>query len=170
MTSEFQELYASQSESGLDPAKANDQTATPAQKRDRKFLDRIQGNILRSHGRGYARHVMIRFKVGSNKKCTSEDAVDALNWIRRFPVTSAREEFDSYCDSEDGFVDTFFKMLGLSKSGYDAIGIPQEHQPPDLEFGNGMTLYGPAVSSGESPSAPGQHHRGIAPLVIQRFQ
>ncbi|HEX6369992.1 MAG TPA: hypothetical protein VF006_13815 [Longimicrobium sp.] len=83
---------------------------------DPKFalmLRNLQANILKPHGRDYARHVFLRFSAGP-------DAVKA--WLKSFEpqVTSAERQFNVLPNTDGGLVTGFF----LSARGYRHLGFP----------------------------------------------
>lgn len=96
------------------------------------FLKQVQGNILRSHGRGYCKHILLTFK---------EDKVkDALNWVSRFVPTSAWQDYMEKINNEKNKKrdQGVFTMLALTKAGYDALGIPEKDQPRDPAYRRGF--------------------------------
>lgn len=122
---------------GLDPED------TPA----RALLEKTQGNILKHHGRGYALHVLLKFRP------EPEPLKAALSWIgTRSAPTSALEQIAREDDP-----DFLFRAVALSKHGYAALGIPEERQPADPIFrgGSGYGRGNPMGGWGYSARRPG---------------
>jgi len=96
------------------------------------MLDKLQANILRPHGRNFARHIFLRF--------TAEPAA-VKSWIRgRAPsVTTAKEQLAQIArrrvdsDFNGGLVEGFF----LSAKGYAFLGFDTE-QFASSTFRKGM--------------------------------
>src|SRR5262245_54370470 len=106
-----------------EPLDLNDPDAAP-------FLEGIQGNILKPHARDHAVHLLVRFG-GHQPACRA--------WIVEFSksqVTTAqtqRGQTAAFKSRGDGGT---FATLGLSASGYRALGIAAI--PRDPRFGPGM--------------------------------
>ncbi len=89
------------------------------------MLDDLQANILKGHGRNFARHIFLRFKPGSE--------LDARIWIAQLAknsLTSAKQQAkqgQSY--RSFGFDGGTFAHLALSNQGYDYLGVPAEKRP-----------------------------------------
>ncbi|HEX8703026.1 MAG TPA: hypothetical protein VF815_29585 [Myxococcaceae bacterium] len=95
------------------------------------FLEQIQGNILKGHGRPHAAHVMVRFTGGT---------ASARRWLAGFArtVTSARSQYhqiESFKARGDGGT---FATVALSASGYDVLDVPEDQRPQDAIFRAGM--------------------------------
>jgi len=92
------------------------------------MLKNLQANILKPHGRDFARHLFLRF-TGSPR--------DVKAWIREFVVpriTTAHRQFEtSGPDVEGGLVCGFF----LSASGYEYLGLDTQGFASD-SFRKGM--------------------------------
>lgn len=108
----------------------------------REFLQGIQGNILKHHGRGYSVHVLITFRKESIPK--------ALQWIAAFEPTSAWAECSAPPD--------VFRMLALTRAGYDILGIAPKDQPRDAAFRRGMRDGSAAHPAAAYPFAPQEAH------------
>ena len=92
-------------------------------------LANLQGNILKSHGRGAAVHLFLTFKP---KKMPQ-----VKQFLRHFGPTSAieqREQARRY--NETGELAERFACLGLSARGYAYLKLPTTHFSP--EFRQGM--------------------------------
>lgn len=103
------------------------------------FLSGIQGNIIEPHGRGYAVHVVITFKPGKIR--------DALGWLEKFEPTSAWMEAEEPRPK-------VFKMLALTKLGYQALGIAPDFQPQNAAFQRGIEGWYGGVNPSYGPGGP----------------
>lgn len=116
MSNEWANLFSNPNKTGINPECEKD------------FLAGIQGNILNSHGKAYVKYVFLVFDP--------EKLSDTLNWITHFRPTSA---WDLHLERQrDGEQPIIYRGLSLSKLGYDALGIPCEHQPADPLFRSGV--------------------------------
>jgi len=87
------------------------------------MLDNLQANILRAHGRNFARHVFVRFAA-------APAAVKA--WIRDSlgpTVTTAKAQFDQIARrrQEPGFDGGLVTGFFLSAKGYTTLGYDTDH-------------------------------------------
>ncbi|WP_330960530.1 Dyp-type peroxidase [Photobacterium sp. 53610] len=92
----------------------------------------LQGNILKGHGRDYARHVFF---------CLGQDEVANRRWVRQMSekVTSMLEQGRQHqAFKQFGKQDHLFVNLMLSATGYRKLGIPREQWPDDSAFLAGM--------------------------------
>lgn len=103
-------------------------------------LDRVQGNILKSHGRTHAAHLLLRFgSVGG-----------ARSFLRQVNVTTARQQWNqAVAFRRTGGIgtasDPAFRGLGLSAAGYRFLGIQGASGgllPADAVFRKGMKQTG----------------------------
>jgi deferrochelatase/peroxidase EfeB len=99
-----------------------------------KFLDDLQGNILKYHGRNNVVFMFCRFRDDTKSEARSF----LRNQVAR--VQSAKEQLllaehkrSTKIKSDKPFVSIF-----LTKPGYDYFGIVQNKQPPDPAFQAGM--------------------------------
>lgn len=96
-----------------------------------EFLNTVQGNILKSHGRDHTAHVFVRFNASQ---------VQARAWcvdLARVAVVSAsRQEAQTQAWRADNDASELFVGLMLSADGYRALGV--EAIPPDPLFVGGM--------------------------------
>lgn len=76
------------------------------------MLRNLQANILKPHGRDFARHVFLRFTAGPD---------EVKKWLRSFvpQVTSAEQQFSVPPKTDGGLVTGFF----LSAAGYEHLGF-----------------------------------------------
>ncbi|MGI5127025.1 Dyp-type peroxidase [Pseudonocardia sp. CA-107938] len=94
------------------------------------FLDGIQGNILRSHGRDFSAHLLLRM---------AGDAEAARRWITAFAterVTSAATALrQTRAFREYGGPGAPFALFALAPDGYRALGFTDAQLPtPDDRF------------------------------------
>jgi Dyp-type peroxidase family len=101
----------------------------------KEFLERVQGNILRGHGRDHAIHIFVRFTK------SQEELRAALIPLSKSFVTSAWAQLDQAREfRESGKSAHVFGNLLLSATGYQALGFPPEmfDQQVDRFFRDGM--------------------------------
>jgi Dyp-type peroxidase family len=118
----------------------------PRNPRNRPFLQQLQGNILKPHGREYTLLVLLRFRHHRKEAC---------NWLGNLVstglITSAWEQFKQTRDFRRGLgAGKTFGSVFLSAQGYVRLGIPQENLPrlfieapdrdplPKVHFRDGM--------------------------------
>ena len=109
------------------------------------FLDRLQGNILKGHGRNNVVFMFCQFR---------QDAKDAARAFLRSQIHRVNPAHDQLLAAENfkltGQKDTRpFVCVFLTKSGYDYFGIPHDKQPSDPAFQAGM-----AASQGRLSDPP----------------
>lgn len=112
------------------------------------FLNDLQGNILKGHGRPFTFNIFIKFKPNQR---------DALrNWVAAFSntfVTSAQVQLsDTQRFKDEKIPGRLFVSLFLTAHGYDRLGIPVDKRPSDTRFSQGMRqagvdLHDPAPST-----------------------
>jgi Dyp-type peroxidase family len=117
----------------------------------RPFLDRIQGNILKSHGRDYTAQIFIRFGA---------DPAVARLWIAEFAklrVTSAAQQLQQRnAWRAAGGPGEVFACSHLSYAGYQALGIPESSIPSEPNatyFSRGMKNQATADRTFNDPPA-----------------
>jgi deferrochelatase/peroxidase EfeB len=98
------------------------------------FLDRLQGNILKGHGRSNAVFVFCRFREDS------KGAARAFLKSQVNRVHSAHDQLNAADHKRNtGEKDKRpFVSLFLTKEGYDYFAVPTEKQPSDPSFQAGM--------------------------------
>ena len=98
-----------------------------------EFLKRLQGNILRAHGRNHAAHLFISFGSPTDETSLADCVRRAREWIRNQidggHITSAWDE-----EGNTSHVGKF-RTLALSSQGYALLG---EQRPRDGAFRDGM--------------------------------
>ena len=104
---------------------------TRATDTDAAMLDQLQPNIVRPHVRESLRLLLLRF----------HDRDEALDLLRRLVerMKSAHDhlrEVEAY--KQKGEPGTPYLGLGLTRSGYRALGVPDRLVPPDQYFAAGM--------------------------------
>ena len=100
----------------------------------RSFLENLQANILKSHGREEADHILFRFSTGPD---------EAKEWIQEFSrrnVTSARQQLDETDRlRRDKTHGGLVASLYLTATGYRACRFDDgKFQDPGRSFRNGM--------------------------------
>lgn len=118
-----------------------------------KFLQNLQGNILKGHGRGFTANVF--FKLDPAKPLQSRRM---LRDLANFHLTSAhRQLLDAEQFKQTGEGGGAFVHLALSFAGYQALGLPAA-APGDPDFHAGMkspqsvnALADPPVANWEAP-------------------
>ncbi len=93
------------------------------------FLNNLQANILKHHGREHALHLFLRFH--------GHDIPAVKKWLADLPITSAFQQLE---DSQKRHMDKkhdggLVTLLLLSAKGYDMLDIPS---PKSVAFKNGM--------------------------------
>jgi Dyp-type peroxidase family len=97
------------------------------------IADDLQGNVLKSHGRGHTSHIF--FKFNPNK------VAEAKAFLKRFAsteVTSAKQQKLDIAEYKKDYKERFFINLFLSGKGYEYLEIPEEKIPGDPSFKAGM--------------------------------
>lgn len=103
----------------------------------------LQGNILKSHGRGHTSHIFFCFKP--NK------VAEAKAFLKGLAITSAAQQAkDSEATKADG-VQRLFTGLYLTGACYQYLGVSDAKTPADSQFRSGMKAS--AGSLNDTPSA-----------------
>lgn len=133
---------------------------------DKAMLDALQPNILKGHTR--EAFTALFLKLPDRAQARGLFAELATNGIVPALMKSAMDhlhEIDSFKAGRGG--GTAYVGVGLSASGYDALGIPKSSQPDDAAFQRGMTSH---VTQEElrDPNVDGWdgHFRQIVDAVI----
>jgi len=107
-----------------------------------EFLDGIQGNILRSHGRNFSAHLILRI---------SGEVAAARRWIAVFTaerVTSAAAALrQTTTFRRTGGPGEPFVMVALAADGYRALGFTDAQLPPRM---TGSTHPSASATSGSA--------------------
>ena len=109
----------------------------PSDPRYATMLGNLQGNILTSHGRHFAMHILFRFSpdLGAAKA--------ALKKLRKagFITSAAEQDAQTVRKKARPTVDEAFGTVLLTASGLSALGLPVPHG-----FGDSLNPPGPSVS------------------------
>jgi len=99
------------------------------------FLAGLQGNILKSHGRDYAAHVFCT--LGGDARAAREWLAD---FTRKQVTTGVRQKVtrDAWMAAPGGDPGVLFSSVGLSYTGYVALGVVDGATPNDSFFRLGM--------------------------------
>jgi Dyp-type peroxidase family len=117
------------------------------------FYADLQGNLIKSHGRDFSKHVFLRF---------TGDGDAARAWVRSFAerVTSAKRQHADALDWKANGTEHMFTALLLTARGYEALGVDEAAIPNEKAFRAGMkdmdTLY--------NTRPRGDHHPVANPL------
>ena len=109
----------------------NQQLLNPDCSETKKLLQSIQGNILKSHGRNFSRHIFLKIN----------EMNEAKSYLTSFTinhVTSAFAQNQQTCEHKAQGTEHIFCNLMLSSSGYDALGLDEHKKPNDSVWRNGM--------------------------------
>lgn len=114
--------------------------AQPLDERQAGWLDTLQGNILRGHGRSYAVYLNLRLP---------DDAAAAWHLVSGLTttyVTSARQQFDEWSrHREFKLPGGVFGTLALSASGYRRLGARPEGLFPAPADADGAPVAKPSL-------------------------
>lgn len=91
-------------------------------------LDAIQGNILKSHGRNHAAHVVLNFQPGIDPAIVRRRLADVAP-----TVTSAWRQLQETLADRNS--DNLFTGLGIASSGYRLLGKPVDNFPQSFRQG-----------------------------------
>ncbi|NEP00356.1 MAG: Dyp-type peroxidase [Symploca sp. SIO2E9] len=99
-----------------------------------EFLEDLQGNILKGHGRDYSVHLFLKWKLEQVKK--------AKQWIKNFAqtyVTSAKQQADEALKYRtQKITGSVFANIFFTRKGYQALGFGAIQIPKDQPFTMGM--------------------------------
>jgi deferrochelatase/peroxidase EfeB len=97
------------------------------------FLEGLQGNIIKAHGRSHTAHVFVTFPV---------NPIELRPWIASFAknrvTTAALQRAQSRAWRQDGGPGEPFQMILLSNLGFRGLGIDPDQTPNDLFFRAGL--------------------------------
>lgn len=93
----------------------------------------LQGNILKSHGRGHTSHIFFKFNP--------DKITQAKSFLKNFAkndVTSAKQQMTDIAAFKKDRKERFFTNICLTVKCYEYLGVPDEKIPQDFSFRNGM--------------------------------
>ncbi|MDB6151578.1 MAG: putative peroxidase [Chthoniobacteraceae bacterium] len=121
-----------------------------------RFLQCLQGNILKGHGREHTVYIFLKTLEGREKEARA-----ALNSLANRHVTSALKQLQE-SEKETGsshdalLLDPFLSIL-LTHKGYEALGVEKECIPQDRKFLAGMRESGETLND----PVPGLWEQGL---------
>ena len=124
------------------------------------FLDRLQGNILKGHGRNNVVFMFCRFRNGSEGDARTflKSQVDRLHSAHDQLNAADHKKKTGEKDKRP------FVSLFLTKEGYDYFGVPAGKQPSDPAFQAGMA--GAQARLNDSPQSHWDSHLRAPHLLI----
>lgn len=99
----------------------------------RSIADNLQGNILKSHGRGHTSHIFFKFNPNKQR--------EAKLFIQKFAETKLTSAAQQERDAQQFRYESrqkFFFGFYLTAKGYDFLGVPANKKPSDNAFLNGQ--------------------------------
>jgi Dyp-type peroxidase family len=112
---------------------------TKASRDEWAVLNELQGNILKSHGRGHAAHLFLHFDDQRKARAYLSQLADVVK-------SSAAQLNEAKAFRETGRSAGRFVSLLLSAAGYEALGVPERLVPDDPAFRDGMQRRGSALN------------------------
>ena len=117
------------------------------------MLKDLQGSILKNHGRDHTLNLFLKFN----------NQAGARAWIKNSGVPLIPNQLQQLQDAEHHSADPSFSAptfveLMLSRSGYQALGIPQNKQPADARFQSGMSTPLVIGANADPPAAVWEPH------------
>jgi Dyp-type peroxidase family len=94
-----------------------------------QFLEQLQGNIVKGHGRSNVVFLFCRFRA---------DSVDESRSFLRGQIERVRSALHQLKSTQQKTDDPFVSIF-LTKRGYDYFGVPAHEQPSDPAFRAGMS-------------------------------
>jgi Dyp-type peroxidase family len=136
---------------------------SPEDPKYRALLARLQGNVLKPHGRDHAVHIFIRFHSQAEERVIRQ-------WIADFTNRYITSAWRQYCEAREfklnGISGRPFGNLFLTKVGYERIG----HSPDRLDdplFQSGMEQAGAGLNDpAPEDLEPGFVGRKIHAMVL----
>lgn len=124
------------------------------------FLDRLQGNILKGHGRSNVVFMFCRFSEDSKDKARTflKSQVDRVHSAHDQLNSAAQKKKSGNKDNRP------FVSLFLTKDGYDYFGVPDGKQPSDPSFQAGMG--GSEAKLNDPPQSQWDRHLRVPHMLI----
>ena len=97
------------------------------------FAKNLQGNILKSHGRGHTSNIFFQFNPGKTSEAKRFIKACAKNDI----ISAFQQREDSKSFKNDRKQRNFIGFY-LSAEGYRYLEVPENQIPSDSSFRNGM--------------------------------
>lgn len=108
------------------------------------FLDDLQGNILKGHGRDHTLSVFFHFNAGQQVKAKAWLA----SFTKQFVPSANKQLADTQLFKDEGLPGGIFTNVFLTHKCYTYLGIPENKIPTDAKFRAGM------AASNNDPSTP----------------
>jgi deferrochelatase/peroxidase EfeB len=119
------------------------------------FLETIQGNILKSHGRDHTAHVFVRFNASR-----AQARAWCVNLAHRDVVSASGQEAQTRAWRADNAASELFVGLMLSADGYRALGV--DDIPADPLFAAGMQRHNEVSPDPINDPSPATWEAGYA--------
>lgn len=122
------------------------------------FMQGLQGNIVKGHGRDHTAHVFVTFP---------EDASGVRSWIVEFATnrvtTAAEQRAQSKAREQAGGPGEPFQTIQFSHLGYLALGVDSAQMPADPFFRAGLKRHNEVGSDPFNDPAPALWEQGFQP-------
>lgn len=122
------------------------------------FMQGVQGNIIKGHGRDHTAHVFVTFP---------EDASGVRSWIVEFAnnrvVTATEQRAQSKAREQAGGPGEPFQTIQFSQLGYLALGVDAAQIPDDPFFRAGLKRHNEVGSDPFNDPAPVLWEQGFRP-------
>ncbi|MBC1222655.1 Dyp-type peroxidase [Nostoc sp. UCD121] len=117
--------------------KSNKESIDHTDKQYQDFLQDLQGNILKPHGREESVHIFLTFPNPSKELQKTIALRQLIAQLATQDITSAKKQLDEADAYRENNVDGgIFVHFSLSSSGYKKLGFPEEIQPKGVNLQN----------------------------------